>query len=246
MAKKGTRNVTRSMVHLNNNILCAIDLETTGLRPEYHEIIQIAIVPLDQNLEPRADLPIFDQKIRPAYPHRVDYEALRVSRTQLNDICNTGLPGEKVFDLFTYWFNKLKLGLYKKIVPLGYNCASFDMNFIYHWMGRESYQSYFHGYTRDVMLLANMLNDVSDFHAEQTPFTELKLRAIARSVGVEVIDGQTHDAVYDAYLAAQVYKQMLTHHLWEGYRDFNSPSDPGQTGTGDPNLPVQGVTPQPE
>ena len=89
------------------------------------------------------------------------------------------------------------------------------MPFIQQWMGTEAYHSYFHGFSRDAMTVANFLNDVSDFHAEQTPFTELKMRAVAKALDVEVLDGMTHDALYDAYLSAQVYKKLLTHHLLE-------------------------------
>lgn len=206
---------TKSMVHLNNNLLCAIDIETTGRDPAFHEIIQIAIIPLDNWLEPSKDLPVFDQKIRPNHMHRVEQDALAISRIELQDICNVGLDKEKVFDLFTYWFQRLNLGLHKKIVPLGYNVAAFDVPFIQQWFGPLSYSEYFHGFCRDAMVVANYLNDVSDFHAEQTPFSELKLRAVAKAVDIEVIDGRTHDALYDAYLAAQVYKKLITHHLME-------------------------------
>lgn len=206
---------TRSMVHLNNNLLCAVDTETTGTDPNYHEIIHLAIIPLDNWLEPRKDLPLFDIKIQPQYMHRVDFKALEISRNKLQEICDSGLESEKAYELFTHWFDKLKLGLYKKIVPLGHNVSTFDMPFIRQWMGNASYETYFHGFARDTMVVANYLNDVSDFHAEQTPFTELKLRAVAKALDIEIFDGMTHDPVYDAYLAAQVYKKMLTHHLLE-------------------------------
>jgi hypothetical protein len=42
------------LVHLNGHLLAAIDLETTGTRPGYHEIIQIACVPLDSDIKPLA------------------------------------------------------------------------------------------------------------------------------------------------------------------------------------------------
>lgn len=207
---------TKSLVHLNNNLLCAIDIETTGRNPNYHEIIQIAILPLDNWYKPREDLPVFDQRICPQHMHRVDDEALQISKIQLQDICHTGLHPEKVYELFTYWFEKLKLGIHKKIVPLGYNVSAFDMPFIQQWMGADAYQTYFHGFARDAMTVANFLNDVSDIHNEQTPFTELKMRAVAKALDIEIIQGMSHDALYDAYISAEIYKKMLNHHLMEG------------------------------
>ena len=40
------------LVHLNGCLMAAVDLETTGTRPGYHEIIQIAVVPLDSDFKP--------------------------------------------------------------------------------------------------------------------------------------------------------------------------------------------------
>jgi DNA polymerase III epsilon subunit-like protein len=206
---------TKSLVHLNNHIMVAIDLETTGLRAGFHEIIQIAMIPLDNNLEPRKDLPIFDQKIRPEYPNRIDDEALNVSKVQMADILNHGISADQAEVLFEYWFNKLGLAEGKRIVPLGSNIAQFDLKFIEAWLKHEAFKQYFSGHARDVMLAAAFLNDVSDFNAEQTPFNKYKLIDIARKLDVEVISGMTHDAVYDAWLSAQCYKKMLTHHLLE-------------------------------
>ena len=41
-----------SIQHLNGNLLCSVDTETTGLRAGYHELIQLGVVPLDGDLKP--------------------------------------------------------------------------------------------------------------------------------------------------------------------------------------------------
>jgi DNA polymerase III epsilon subunit-like protein len=193
--------------------MCAIDIETTGLNPTHHEIIQLALIPLDNNLEPRTDVSVFDVKIRPNYIDRVEYKALQVNKMQFNDILEIGVSQEKSFELFEYWFQKLKLGENKRIVPLGHNITQFDMPFIRHWAGEHAYTHYFLGQARDTMLTAAYLNDVSDFAAEQTPFNKLTLRDIANKLDIEVHDASTHDALYDAMLAMKVYKKLLTHHF---------------------------------
>ena len=43
--------VYSGLVHLNGNLMAAVDLETTGTQPGYHEIIQIAVVPLDSEFQ---------------------------------------------------------------------------------------------------------------------------------------------------------------------------------------------------
>lgn len=206
---------TKSLVHINNNLMVSLDLETTGLRPGYHEIIQIACIPLDNWLEPSQHHKLFEMKIKPDYPDRVDQEALEVSKDHLQSCMDTGIDSTKASELFEYWFNSLKLGEGKKIVPLGSNITQFDMRFLESWLGPKSVQTYFTGPPRDVMIAACFLNDVSDFNAEQTPFNKLKLKYIAHRLDIEVVDGATHDALYDALLAAKCYKKMLTHHLLE-------------------------------
>ena len=57
-----------SLVTCNGNLLASIDLETTGTQPGYHEIIQIAVVPLNSDIRPNNDLPVFYQNIKPKRP----------------------------------------------------------------------------------------------------------------------------------------------------------------------------------
>lgn len=204
---------TKSLVHLNNHLLCAIDVETTGLRPGFHEIIQIAIIPLDNWLQPRKDLPIFEQRMCPKRLDRVDFEALEVSQTQFDQLINGGIDPEKALELFEYWFKRLNLPENKRLVPLGFNVTLFDLPFIYDWMGHTMYHQYIHGYARDVMTVCHYLNDVADRHCEQVEFNKMKLRQVARHAGVEVFNEILHDALIDAYLAAQVYEKLLSYHL---------------------------------
>jgi len=204
---------TKSLVHLNNNMMVSLDIETTGLRPGFHEIIQIAMIPLDNWLEPRKDLPVFDLKICPEHLGRIDYDSLEVSKQTIQDVMDTGLPSVKVQELFEYWFERLRLPEGKKLVPLGMNIAEFDLQFIQHWLGYKAYKNYFFGHPRDLMMIACYLNDVSDFHAEQTPFNKVGLKDIARKLDIEVLEGLHHDALYDAMLTAQCYKKICFHPL---------------------------------
>ena len=58
------------LVHLNGCLMAAVDLETTGTRPGYHEIIQIAVVPLDSDFRPLADVRPFYTLVKPEHPER--------------------------------------------------------------------------------------------------------------------------------------------------------------------------------
>lgn len=57
--------------------LAFIDVETTGLEPDYHEIIEVAVARVDaKTLTITAE---FDCKVRPKHPDRAEPEALRIN-----------------------------------------------------------------------------------------------------------------------------------------------------------------------
>lgn len=197
--------VTRHMIHLNGHMMCAIDVETTGLRPGYHELLQVCCVPLDEKLRVRTDLPIFDVLIQPLYPERLEPGAASVNKDQLALCIETGYHPDIAFELFEEWFKRLDLAIEKRITPLAHNWM-FDRGFLIEWMGWENFNYYIDGRARDTMLTACFMNDRSDFQAEQTPFPgSLTLSKLANMCDVEVINSRLHDALYDCEITRQIY-----------------------------------------
>ncbi len=49
----------------NGNLLCSVDIETSGTDPEQHGILQIAIVPLDFDYTPLKTIPAFRTYVQP-------------------------------------------------------------------------------------------------------------------------------------------------------------------------------------
>ena len=199
---------TKSLITLNNNLMCAVDVETTGTDPNFHEIIQIAFLPLDQNLEPSKEHPPFDFKVRPRYIDRIDKKAMKVTNTQLHEILETGYEYNAAIDLFYHWFDNLGLVENKSVVPLGHN-LTFDLPFIQSWLGVDAYSRLIFGHARDTQVIAAYLNDRAVFHGEQIPYPKLGLKAVASRLGIQVVETEMHDAVYDGWITAQVYKKLL-------------------------------------
>lgn len=201
----------QSMVHLNGHILCAIDTETTGLRPRYHEIVQLALLPLDARLNPLKDVPHFDILIKPEYPNRIEKEAVRkIGQEKWNMAITMGIPREAAVDLFEEWFfYKLGIADGKRITPLAQNWK-FDYEFLDELFGWELRNERFDSRSRDTFTVAQFLNDQADFDAEKIPFPDnQQLSNLARRLNIEVESDMTHDALYDCHLTAKVYKAMV-------------------------------------
>lgn len=206
-----------SMVHLNNNLMCAVDLETTGLHPGVHEIIHLALLPLNSQFEWHKDKPLLDMHMKPDKIMSIENDALTVSKSQLAEILQTGIPQDAAETMFDQWFKKLNLGHERRIVLLGFNNIGFDNLFLKEWLGHKMYETYFFPHSRDVQVIASYLNDVADAKQNSIPFPKgFSLSQIALRVGVEMDNTRSHDALYDAACAAKVYKKLLYHYLLSG------------------------------
>jgi DNA polymerase III epsilon subunit-like protein len=205
--------MANSMVHWNGNVLCAMDVETTGLDPHHHEIWQIAILPLDSNIEVRKDVMPFCIEIKPEHPERAneDIQHKLSNREAYIKACERGFDQEKAKDLLEIWIERLKLpctefGTPKRIMPLGQNFG-FDKGFITRWLGVEMYNQYFDYHYADTMVAAMYLNDRAGMHAEPIPFSKINLTYLASTLKID--HPRAHTALGDCVVTAEVYKQML-------------------------------------
>jgi len=201
-----------SMIHWNGNPMCVIDTETTGLDPNFHEMIQICILPLDSNIRIRRDILPFYIELLPQHPERADPAAMQINRLDFAIIGQRGHHPDKARDLLEEWiFKKLKppttkYGTFKKILPLGQNYP-FDMGFIKAWLGNETYNEWFDYNYRDTKVVANFLNDKAGMHVEKVPFSKTSLGSMAKNLNV--INEKSHDALSDCQTTAEIYRKLL-------------------------------------
>lgn len=204
---KRDRSAPKMSLHWNGHQLCSIDVETNGLIPGYHEIIEIAIVPLNPDFTP-AKLPFFNTKIRPTYPERTDPKAMAMHQEKYQSCLEYGIDSFDAWDRFTEYFKLLKLPEKKQIMPLGQNYAAFDKGMIQAWAGGpQNYDYHFHYHVRDTMIVALYQNDVSDWFGEFPVFGRVGLTSLCNKLGVNL--EMAHDALADSLAAAECYKRLV-------------------------------------
>lgn len=160
--------------------LVFLDVETTGTRPDFHEIIEIAIVPQDDDDDP------FCTKIRPLHPDRVSDEAIA---------CNGYNPEEwkgapKIMEVYA----EIATRLHDRVV-CGHH-VGFDLSFTKSWCGESSFQ-------------CRSIDTVTLAYAHLIPMglSSLRLREIASFLGIK--STRSHRALDDALTCRAVYREIL-------------------------------------
>lgn len=197
------------MKHLNGDILCAVDTETTGINPSTNSIWDLCVIPLDGRLNLHPVIKPFQAMMKPSTPFEPG--ALKEADLTQAEIINTGHDPFKVADLFEAWFEKMKLPQGKKIVPLAHNWP-FDRGHLIEWLGWKTFDYYFSGDYRDTFMLASFHNDRKWWKNDPYEFSKRSLGACARRLDLEVTG--LHRATQDCLTCIEVYKKLLADGLF--------------------------------
>lgn len=194
-----------SLLNMNGNVLCAVDVETTGVLAGYHEIIQIACVPLNQHFEPHPDLKFHYLNIRPDYPLRCSEEAVAKHGITMESLEGC-VSQERGAEIFVEWWRKLSLPFGKKLVPLAHN-YSFERGFLTHFLGVDGLFDFWHPHPRDTMALCASINDLYVWHGRKHPFHLLRLTALCRRFDIKL--DNAHNALADCVATARLYAELM-------------------------------------
>lgn len=197
------------MKHLNGNILCAIDTETTGVEPGKNSIWDLCIIPLDEKLDRHSRIKPFQAMMKPSTPFEPG--ALKEAGLTQAEIINTGHDPFRVADLLEAWFIKMNLPQGKQIIPLAHNWP-FDRGFLIDWLGWKSFNCYFSGEYRDTYQLVSFHNDRKWWKGDPYEFARKSLGACARRLNLEV--SGLHRATQDCLLTIEVYKKLVSDGLF--------------------------------
>ena len=179
-----------------------IDLETTGLDPVRHGVIQIAgIVEIDGEIKEE-----FNFKVRPFKGDGVSLDSIMAHGISIEEMKSYKPPNEiyrkltKLLSKYVQVYDKSD-----KFHLLGYN-AKFDYDFLRKWF-EKNHDTYMGSYIwfppLDIMNLACFY-----LSTERATIKNFKLDSVARAVGLKPKEGLLHDASYDIRLTRDLYQAL--------------------------------------
>lgn len=188
----------------HGNLLCSIDLETTGVDPSNGaEVCQVAIIPLEKDYTPSKTIRHFVRFVRPENApdpeatavHGIDSAKLAVAPTR-----------ERVIDDLVEWVENIELAYQRRLLMLAHN-ASFEIRFLQAMLGVPLYDKLFNPAFRDSMATAITINDMAAWQGKKAPFERVSLPWLCDYF--EVTNSLAHDAYYDALACAEVYRKLM-------------------------------------
>lgn len=194
------------LITVNDHVLTAMDVETTGRSLGHHEVCQMAAVVLDCHLKPVAH---FYTNIRPQFPERIDPEAVRTHGLTA-EVLAEAPDVHEVSDMLWDWFKDLMLPPGKKLIPLVHN-AQFDIPFLQFMLG-ELFGEVIGFPTRDTQAIVCGMMDKAAYNGTKIPFDRASLGSVCETLGVKLDDA--HDALADSLATARVYRALLARGSW--------------------------------
>lgn len=185
--------------------LCFLDLETTGVDPKKHAVIQIALA---VQVGPEIDhLRNFFSDVMPFKGQNIDKQALALRSLTVDDLRNyppAGSVHQELCGVLGHIVSKFDKR--DKLTIVSY-WGHFDPDFLREWFmncGDSFYGSYFWSNSIDVSSLASQA-----LQAERPDMEDFKLSTVAEVMGVQVDQSKLHDASYDVDLLKEVYQRSL-------------------------------------
>lgn len=195
------------------------DFETTGLSPEYDQVLQFAAIVTDENLE---ELPNSSIDIRcRLLPHIIPSPtALAVTNVSPSLLLNQDMSHREFMHKIEVWCAQWKPAIF-----LGYNSIGFDENMMRQGLYQSLHAPYLtntSGNTRgDILRLVHSVY-LFDREVINVPMTAkgkptFKLGLFAKENGIAFDEAEAHDALYDVRKTIEV-AQLLKNKapvLWE-------------------------------
>jgi hypothetical protein len=196
---------------MNNSVPCGIAIKTTGRDPKIHELLEIAIIPMNNRYEPQKDVLPFHFKFKPeadlVFERSNQYDRWKISKEAYLDLLRDGLPAHYLVDCLDEWFHGvLAMPERKRIYPVAYNWP-YIYSFLLTWLGWQTCHDYFDERFRDLLSMSLTINDMADLRMDHIPYPDNSFSYVCRCLRVtrEVRFSALHDAAY----TIEAYRRMI-------------------------------------
>lgn len=195
-------------------LLAFIDVETTGLKPGYHEMIDIGIVMTDLNGSEKGHLFL---RIQPEHPERTEAGARAVNAFDPKRWKELGASSKaEAVDQITEFHHNIAQD--KRVLMVAFN-SHFDASFIHHLFSNQdkSWRDLYHYFILDLPSMAWSLG-----------LTGLTGTNIAKKLDIEDEPHipEQHTGISGAKLNARIYRALLNHRTKLGNTLKGQQTDP--------------------
>jgi hypothetical protein len=195
--------------HLNNDILCAIDIITSGPNPSEHDVLEICILPLNSEIKYSKRYAPLILQVKPRFPEAADERWMsRKVREKIPFYINKGMSYYQTATFFDSWFEKLERRFNKKIQPLAYDFSK-TTPFLIDLLGFETYTQCFDFRTRSLLTLALAANDRADMKSQPYPIQKMTMNYLEDTYKIDRQASNRRDPLDNALTYAKLYKHML-------------------------------------
>jgi DNA polymerase III epsilon subunit-like protein len=197
-----TKKDKSTMNNEQQKIRAVIDTETTHLDETKGCIVELAIMPIDDNLQPLQDIEPFEIIIRPAENDVIDPIAMDINGVDIyNQACCKAIALEALYD----WKKKHNI---KAIYPIAQNWE-FDSKFYKAFAKDTCLENLFYHRASDTQRLAQSINDAYITAGLEPKFERTKLQVLADYYGIDY--SNAHRALADCDITRLVYIELLKH-----------------------------------
>ena len=166
------------MQHLNGNRLVALEINTTGNMPFFHDLVEISAVAMTEGLEPDKTIMPFSMRMQTKRKNGNHAEYAKE------------VDPEDAAHMFEKWYEKLGLRGSKRIIPVAVHWQN-KTPFLFDWLGNGMdgtafYFDFFHEkQVRDLCTISAYWNDLASTNSEFYPFPKDYLSNYARRFGID-------------------------------------------------------------
>ncbi|MCS7017884.1 MAG: 3'-5' exonuclease [Cytophagales bacterium] len=182
------------------------DVETTGLEPDYHEIIQIGAVLYDDRWD---EISTYLTNVYPEHPERFAIPSAQVHELTLADLEEAPMIHEMLEDFEEWLMEELNLSTrsdLRRIVVCGQSVTT-DINFLRFAYKKCQMSWEFSLRPLDLFVLSNFYFRILKANGIHTP-KSLSLKSVAAYFGMER-QTETHNALEDAILTGRCLMLIL-------------------------------------